>query len=52
LVLVNSVNVEDSDMELFFREMVNIAEGQIQGSDFQGAKDELIQELKNASFSV
>jgi len=50
LVLVNSVSVDDSDMELFFRELVNIAEGQIQGSDFQGAKDELIQELKNASF--
>jgi type III restriction enzyme len=50
LVLVNSVNVEDSDMELLFRELVNIAEGQIQGSDFQGAKDELIQELENASF--
>jgi superfamily II DNA or RNA helicase len=50
LVLVNSVSVDDSDMELFFRELVNIAEGQIQSSDFQGAKGELIQELKNASF--
>jgi superfamily II DNA or RNA helicase len=50
LVLVNSVNVEDSDMELFFRGLVNIAKGQIQDSDFQRAKDELIQELENASF--
>jgi len=50
LVLVNSVSVDDSDMELLFRELVNIAEGQIQGSDFQEAKDELIQELKNANF--
>jgi DNA or RNA helicases of superfamily II len=50
LVLVHSVNVEDSDMELFFRELANIAKGEVQGSDFQGAKDELIQELKNASF--
>jgi superfamily II DNA or RNA helicase len=50
LVLVNSVSVEDSDMELLFRELANIAKGEIQDSDFQGAKDELIQELKNATF--
>jgi len=50
LVLVHSVNVDDSDMELFFRELANIAKGEVQDSDFQGAKDELIQELKNATF--
>jgi type III restriction enzyme len=50
LVLVNSVNVEDSDMELFFRELANIAKGEIQDSDFQGVKDELIQELEKANF--
>jgi type III restriction enzyme len=50
LVLVNSVNTEDSDMELFFRELVRIAEGEVQDSGFQRAKDELIQELENANF--
>jgi Type III restriction enzyme, res subunit. len=50
LVLVNSVNTEDSDMELFFRELVRIAEGEVQDSHFQRAKDELIQELENANF--
>jgi len=50
LVLVNSVNTEDSDMELFFRELATISEGKVQEGDFQRAKDELIQELENASF--
>jgi hypothetical protein len=50
LVLVNSVNTEDSDMELFFRELATIAEGEVQEGDFQRAKDELIQELGNAKF--
>ena len=50
LVLVNSVNTEDSDMELFFRELATISEGEVQDSHFQSAKDELIQELENANF--
>ncbi|MFZ8784442.1 DEAD/DEAH box helicase family protein [Thermocrinis sp.] len=50
LVLVNSVNTEDSDMELFFRELARIAEGEVQDSHFQRAKDELIQELETANF--
>jgi hypothetical protein len=50
LVLVNSVNTEDSDMELFFRELVRIAKGEVQDSDFQRANGELIQELENANF--
>jgi superfamily II DNA or RNA helicase len=50
LVLVHSVNTEDSDMELFFRELVRIAEGEVQDSDFRRAKDELIQELENTNF--
>ena len=50
LVLVNSVNTEDSDMELFFRELARIAEGEVRDSGFQRAKDELIQELENANF--
>jgi superfamily II DNA or RNA helicase len=50
LVLVNSVNTEDSDMELFFRELATISEGEVQDSGFQRAKDELIQELENANF--
>jgi len=50
LVLVNSVNTEDSDMELFFRELAAISEGEVQDSGFQIAKDELIQELENANF--
>lgn len=50
LVLVNSVNTEDSDMELFFRELATISEGEVQDSHFQRARDELIQELENANF--
>ncbi len=50
LVLVHSVNTEDSDMELFFRELATISEGEVQDSHFQRAKDELIQELGNANF--
>jgi hypothetical protein len=37
-------------MELFFRELVRIAEGEVQDSDFQRTKEELIQELGNANF--
>jgi hypothetical protein len=50
LVLVNSVNTEDSDMELFFRELARIANGWVGVEDLYRAKDELIQELENANF--
>jgi type III restriction enzyme len=52
LVLVNSVNTEDSDMELFFRELATISEGEVQDSHFQRAKDELIQELETTKFQL
>lgn len=41
LVLVNSVNVEDADLKLFFKELEKIAKGQFSQNIFDLAKDEL-----------
>jgi superfamily II DNA or RNA helicase len=46
LVLVNSVNVEDADLKLFFREVERIAQGEVAASAFAEAKAELWAELK------
>lgn len=46
LVLVNSVNVEDADLKLFFREVERIAQGEVAASAFVEAKAELWAELK------
>jgi type III restriction enzyme len=45
LVLVNSVNTEDADLELFFRELEQIARQGIDKALWDAAKDELWQEL-------
>jgi hypothetical protein len=46
LVLVNSVNTQDADLELFFRELEQIARQRVDKTTWQSAKDELGQELK------
>jgi type III restriction enzyme len=45
LVLVNSVNTEDADLELFFRELEQIARQGIDKAPWNDAKDELWREL-------
>jgi hypothetical protein len=46
LTLVNSVNTEDADLKLFFRELERIGRGKIGGDIWRRAKDELWNELK------
>jgi len=51
LTLVNSVNTEDSDLKLFFREIESIGKGKTTKKLWQSAKDELWDEIKdNPSF--
>jgi len=51
LTLVNSVDVEDSDLELFFRELEKVAKNEIRADLFKKAKEELVQEFRdNAKF--
>jgi len=51
LTLVNSVDVENSDLELFFRELEKVAKNEIRADLLKEAKEELIQEFrKNAKF--
>jgi len=45
MVLVNSVNTKDSDLKLFFRELVRIANGEIDEDHWDAAKAELTQEI-------
>lgn len=47
LTLVNSVNTDDSDLELFFKEIEKIASTQIDNNLFNEAKNNLLQELKS-----
>ena len=47
LTLVNSVEKEDSDLELFFREISKIANGNLDKNLLETAKDELIDEIKD-----
>ncbi len=44
--LVNSVNVQDSDLEIFFKEIENIAKGDIDKEILEKAKQEIVQELE------
>ncbi|MBC7328312.1 DEAD/DEAH box helicase family protein [bacterium] len=46
LTLVNSVNTEDADLKLFFREIQRIGKGEIEEEVFQSAKEELWRELR------
>jgi superfamily II DNA or RNA helicase len=51
LTLVNSVDVEESDLELFFRELEKVAKNEIRADLLNKAKEELIQEFRdNAKF--
>ncbi|GAA8941744.1 DEAD/DEAH box helicase family protein [Helicobacter pylori] len=49
LVFTHSVNVENSDAEIFFKTLVRVIEND-DGSDFLKAKDDLLEELKNPEF--
>jgi superfamily II DNA or RNA helicase len=49
LTLVNSVDVEKSDLELFFRELEKVAKNEIRADLLKEAKQELIQEFSNHS---
>ena len=49
LTLVNSVDVEDSDLELFFRELEKVAKNETRADLLQKAKQELIQEFTDHS---
>ena len=46
LTLVNSVNTEDADLKLFFRELEKIGKSDIEEEVFKSALDELWEELK------
>ena len=47
LTLVSSVSTEESDMELFFREISKIANGNLDKNLLEIAKDELIKEIND-----
>jgi len=49
LTLVNSVDVEESDLELFFRELEKVAKNEIRVDLFNKAKQELTQESSDHS---
>ena len=49
LTLVNSVNTEDSDLELFFREIEKIAVGKADEDLIEQAKEEMLIELSDDS---
>jgi type III restriction enzyme len=46
LTLVNSVDVEESDLELFFRELEKVAKNEIRADLLKKAKEELVQEFR------
>lgn len=49
LTLVNSVDVEESDLELFFRELEKVAKNEIRADLLNIAKQELVQEFSDHS---
>uniref|UniRef100_A0A7C1T1K1 DEAD/DEAH box helicase n=1 Tax=candidate division WOR-3 bacterium TaxID=2052148 RepID=A0A7C1T1K1_UNCW3 len=49
LTLVNSVDVEQSDLELFFRELEKVAKNEIKADLLNEAKQELVQEFSDHS---
>ncbi|WRA26022.1 DEAD/DEAH box helicase family protein [Helicobacter pylori] len=49
LVFTHSVNVENSDAEIFFKTLARVIEND-DDSDFLKAKDDLLEELKNPEF--
>ncbi|MEM4137775.1 MAG: DEAD/DEAH box helicase family protein [Candidatus Anstonellaceae archaeon] len=50
VTLVNSVDTEDSDLELFFREVVKIAKNEIKGEFLESVKKELINDILDYEF--
>ena len=46
LTLVNSVNTEDADLKLFFREIEKIGKGELEDKVFEQAKEELLNEFQ------
>ena len=52
LTLVNSVNVEDADLKLFFKEIEKIASGQINQKIFESAKKELKETIINENKTI
>ncbi|MFP6229955.1 DEAD/DEAH box helicase family protein [Helicobacter pylori] len=49
LVFTHSVNVKNSDAEIFFKTLARVIEND-DGNDFLKAKDDLLEELKNPEF--
>ncbi|MGL2527918.1 DEAD/DEAH box helicase family protein [Helicobacter pylori] len=49
LVFTHSVNMENSDAEMFFKTLARVIEND-DGSDFLKAKDDLLEEIKNPEF--
>ncbi|WQT46332.1 DEAD/DEAH box helicase family protein [Helicobacter pylori] len=49
LVFTHSVNVENSDAEIFFKTLARVIEND-NGNDFSKAKEDLLEELKNPEF--
>ncbi|MCQ2756142.1 DEAD/DEAH box helicase family protein [Helicobacter pylori] len=49
LVFTHSVNVKNSDAEIFFKTLARVIENE-DGSDFSKAKEDLLEELKNPEF--
>ncbi|GAB6283424.1 MAG: DEAD/DEAH box helicase family protein [Ignavibacterium sp.] len=47
LTLVNSVDVEQSDLELFFKELEKVAKNEIRADLLKKAKEELVQEFRD-----
>lgn len=47
LTLVNSVNVEDADLKLFFKELEKIGQGQVKDKFFEQTKKEIIDNFRN-----
>lgn len=45
LTLVNSVNIEDSDLELFFQELIKVAKNEFRQELLNEAKKELVQDF-------
>jgi superfamily II DNA or RNA helicase len=46
LTLVNSVNTEDADLKLFFKELERISKGEVRKEVWKAAKEELWEELR------
>lgn len=46
MTLVNSVNTQDADLKMFFRELVRIGKGEIDEQTWVSAKRELLNELR------